>query len=183
MKLSGRSRELGFLVITGVLTLTALRFFTQARSRVHIPARIIERCASLHAPLEPSSSFTQDRLSLGSDRYVPGTPPVLLRNAKIWTGARNGTEVVYGDVLLNQGIIQRVGYIPFELVRAMEEDTSMGVKVYDVKELWVTPGLVDMHSHLGVAAAPYLKGSRFLAESQSCLLTFFVCRGLRHQLA
>lgn len=159
-KLSSGSRERGLLFITGLcilLTVTALHFCTQAK--VDIPARIIERCASLHATLEPSSSFKQSRLSLGSDRFVPGTPPVLLRNAKIWTGARNGTEVVYGDVLLNRGIIQRVGYIPSELLTAIEASSGMDMNVYDAKGLWVTPGLVDMHSHLGVSAAPHLSGS------------------------
>ncbi|KAJ7866114.1 hypothetical protein B0H13DRAFT_2352696 [Mycena leptocephala] len=46
-----------------------------------------------------------------ADRFVEGTSPVLIRNAKILTGARNGTEVVSGGALLEKGVVLGVSYI------------------------------------------------------------------------
>src|SRR6266567_250224 len=54
-------------------------------------AALLSKCANIHSPAGPPPSFrTATRVREGSDRWVPGTPPTLLRNAKIWTGARNG---------------------------------------------------------------------------------------------
>lgn len=112
------------------------------------------KCASLRTPAGPPASFkVASRLEKGSDRWVPGTPPILLRNARIWTGARNGTEVVYGDLLLDYGLIVAVGYIP---PRLLENEK---VVIRDVGGKWVTPGLVDLHSHIGVHSAPSLRGT------------------------
>lgn len=144
------------------------------QSRVEIPAWIIEHCASLHAPLEPSPSFTQERLTLGSDRYA-GTSPVLLRNAKIWTGARNGTEVVYGNVLLNRGIIQRLGYIPSEFLRAFEEGTSMAMRYMMRMDCGSPPDWWTCTRISGWLLLPILRVRVFLAESQSGLLTCVLC--------
>ncbi|KAJ7448178.1 hypothetical protein FB451DRAFT_1375446 [Mycena latifolia] len=60
----------------------------------------------------PLLSSVASRTVLGSDRFVEGTPPVLIQNAKILTGARNGTEIVFGDILLDKGLVLGVGYIP-----------------------------------------------------------------------
>jgi hypothetical protein len=87
-----------------------------------------------------------------SDRFEPGTKPVLLKNARIWTGANNGTEIINGSIFLDKGIIQRVGKIDLAL---LPSDTV----VLDAKNAWVTPGIVDMHSHLGDHALPALRGA------------------------
>ena len=111
-------------------------------------------CKSIRTPAGPPQSFcTATRTE--NDRFVPGTPPVLLRNATIWTGARNGTEVVYGDVLLDKGLVVAVGYIPPNLLESVGRPE---LTVLDVGGAWVTPGLVDLHSHLGVESAPSLAG-------------------------
>jgi imidazolonepropionase-like amidohydrolase len=106
---------------------------------------------------------------------VPGTPPVLLRNGMIWTGARNGTEIVYGDVLLDKGLVVAVGYIPPSLLDSVGES---GIRVEDLGGAWVTPGLVDLHSHLGVSSAPYLRGQSlpFLPQYSTSLLNCFTSR-------
>ncbi|KAJ7866119.1 hypothetical protein B0H13DRAFT_2561581 [Mycena leptocephala] len=69
---------------------------------------VLTICASL----EPAPDFIASRTAHGWDRFVEGTSPVLILNAKILTGARNGTEIVFGDVLLDKGVILGVGYIP-----------------------------------------------------------------------
>jgi predicted amidohydrolase len=89
----------------------------------------------------------------GSDRFVEGTSPVLIRNAKILTGARNGNEVVFGDVLLDKGVILGVGYVPRVLT------LRPNLQVIDAEGKWISPGSVDAHSHLGVYSAPSLAGA------------------------
>ena len=90
-------------------------------------------------------------------RFVQGTPPTLILNATIWTGGRNGTEVVFGDLLLDKGLVQAVGYIP-PAMRAKLEDDAV---IVNADGAWVTPGLFDMHSHIGVGSAPLLRGQSF----------------------
>ncbi|KAJ7607296.1 hypothetical protein DFH06DRAFT_1380161 [Mycena polygramma] len=104
------------------------------------------------SPLEPTPDFIASRATQGSDRFVEGTPPVLIRNAKILTGARNGTEVVYGDILLDNGVVLGVGYIPSALRQ------RANLQIIDADGKWVSPGIVDAHSHLGVYSAPALEG-------------------------
>ncbi len=42
-------------------------------------------------------------------------PPTLIRNVRIWTGEKDGDEVIDGDVLIDKGIIKSVGKIPMSL--------------------------------------------------------------------
>jgi len=53
---------------------------------------------------------------------------------------------------MDKGIIKRIGKLGW---------MSMGsdLQVIDVKGAWVTPGLVDIHSHIGDISLPNLKGS------------------------
>ncbi|KAL1703300.1 hypothetical protein EV121DRAFT_281199 [Schizophyllum commune] len=108
-------------------------------------------CKLLHVKPGPPPSF-HDRAV--SDRHVPGTKPVWVRNATLWTGNANGTEVVTGDLLLADGLIKAVGIIPDALLRAYTEVESI-----NAQRAWVTPGLVDLHSHIGVGASPKLQGA------------------------
>ncbi|EIW84617.1 hypothetical protein CONPUDRAFT_134601 [Coniophora puteana RWD-64-598 SS2] len=114
-------------------------------------ARILSRCEYLSTPAGPPSDFAQ---RTRSDRFVPGTRPVLLRNARIWTGGNDGTEVLEGDVYLEDGIVKAVGSVSHELL-----DGNLNVQVLDVNGSWVTPGIVDLHSHIGVNSAPDLNGA------------------------
>ena len=59
-------------------------------------------------------------------------------NARIWTGEKNGTEVVQADILLDKGIIKGIGHIGRLLPRfdVLERDAV----VYDVDGSWVIPG-------------------------------------------
>lgn len=122
---------------------------------------LIAKCHDIHTPAGPPASFsTADRVKSGSDRWVLGTPPTLLKNAKIWTGARNGTEVVFGDILLDRGLIVAVGYIPPNLLETTRvKNGGTDIRIMDVGGKWITPGLVDLHSHIGVHSSPGLIGA------------------------
>ncbi|KAJ7863940.1 hypothetical protein B0H14DRAFT_2736905 [Mycena olivaceomarginata] len=138
---------LGPLLILIHLYFLPTGFYTR---RIHpVPAQ----CLSLNTPLEPPPEFTVTRLATGSDRFVQGTRPTLIKDAKILTGARNGTEVIFGDVLLDKGVIVAVGYIPEHL--RLPQD----LQIIDAEGKWISPGLVDAHSHLGVHSAPALAGA------------------------
>lgn len=150
-------RKVRFLL---AVVLSVLVYFTlqhRLGRPVQLPAavitrrsRILERCKYISTPAGPPPNF---HARTHSDRYVPGTRPLWLKNAKLWTGAFNGTEVIYGDVLLDKGLIQAVGYIPPELLSRSD------LRVVDANGAWVTPGLVDLHSHIGVGSAPSLRGA------------------------
>jgi imidazolonepropionase-like amidohydrolase len=74
---------------------------------------------------------------------VPATTPTLLRGATVLTGT--GERIDGGDVLLVDGKIASVG----RGIAAPE-----GAAVVQVQGKWVTPGLIDVHSHIGVYPSP-----------------------------
>jgi hypothetical protein len=115
----------------------------------------VSRCRALNKPPGPPPDFHK---RTKSDRFAPGTRPTLLKNAKIWTGARNGSEVIHGDILLDKGLIQNIGHFNEASLRLK---IGHDLVVMDVKGAWVTPGIVDMHSHLGDASSPALKGASY----------------------
>lgn len=114
-------------------------------------AQILQQCKYVRSPAGSPSDFHARN---SSDRHVPGTNPLLLKNAKILTGARNGTEVIYGDVFLEKGLIKAVGYVPPDMLDQPD------LHIEDVDGAWVSPGLVDLHSHIGVSSSPSLKGGK-----------------------
>ncbi|MGH7607035.1 MAG: amidohydrolase [Gemmatimonadales bacterium] len=101
------------------------------------------------APAGPAPSPAAARDAAGGDRPYASTyrrhsnGPVLIRNATILTAA--GQEIANGSILLRDGRIVAVG----TAVEAPADAT-----VVDGTGKWVTPGVIDTHSHLGVYAAP-----------------------------
>ncbi|KAF7364300.1 Composite domain of metallo-dependent hydrolase [Mycena sanguinolenta] len=147
-----RLRRRALLILGSLLLLSAHRYLLPPGASLST-RQVHPQCLSLNTPLDPPPGFTATRTESGSDRFVPGTRPTLIKNAKILTGARNGTEVVFGDVLLDKGVILTVGYIP----EALKVDRDL--EIIDADGKWVSPGLVDAHSHLGVDSAPELDGA------------------------
>ncbi|HSD75394.1 MAG TPA: amidohydrolase family protein [Steroidobacteraceae bacterium] len=79
--------------------------------------------------------------------YKPqSSPPTLIRGATVLTGT--GQRLDNADVLIVEGRIQAVG--PGLTAPA-------GARVVDAKGRWVTPGLIDVHSHLGVYPSPQVR--------------------------
>jgi imidazolonepropionase-like amidohydrolase len=78
---------------------------------------------------------------------VPVSPPVLIKGATVLTGT--GERLDDSDVLLVNGRIQAVG----KNLAAPD-----GARVIEAAGKWVTPGLIDIHSHLGVYASPAVEG-------------------------
>lgn len=109
------------------------------------------RCASVVRKPGPPPHFHR---RTHSDRLEPDTPATLIRHARIWTGMRNGTEIINGDILLENGLITAVGHVDESLIQ-----THKLLEVIDVHNAWVTPGIVDMHSHMGDDSLPELNGS------------------------
>ena len=107
-----------------------------ARRAHRVPAhaaRVLRQCAAHRATPGPPPGFaTREQ----SDRFEPGTRPTLIKNARIWTGARNGTEEVKGDALLSGGVDKGIGYIPRALLDGLTELVTV-----DAEGSWVTPGL------------------------------------------
>ncbi|KAH9929527.1 uncharacterized protein BXZ73DRAFT_47982 [Epithele typhae] len=112
---------------------------------------ILAKCRSLKlTPAPPADFHTRTE----SDRFQPGTEAVLIRNATIWTGDDHGTQVVHGDVLLDKGIIRAVGEV-FPVVM----NKYQSITTIDAHGSWLTPGIVDLHSHVGVGPSPALAGA------------------------
>jgi len=76
--------------------------------------------------------------------YMPAkTAPVLIRNATVLTGT--GEALANADVLMQDGRISAV---------RPALGTVAGATVIDAKGRYVTPGIIDAHSHLGVYPTP-----------------------------
>ncbi len=74
---------------------------------------------------------------------VPAGAALLLRGGTVWTAA--GPILERADVLLVGSTVRAVG---------SGLDAPPGARVIDVSGRWVTPGLIDPHSHIGVYAVP-----------------------------
>lgn len=116
----------------------------------------LARCEYLSQQAGPSPSYrASHRVRHGSDRYAAGTKPTLIQNAKIWTAANNGTQTISGDILFDKGLIVALGHIPDETLRKLKG----AYETFDARGKWVTRGIVDIHSHIGLSSAPYLSGA------------------------
>ncbi len=72
-----------------------------------------------------------------------GSAPVLIRNATVLTGT--GERLDNSDVLMRDGKIVGVG---------KNLEATGGATIVDGTGKWVTPGIIDDHSHLGVYPSP-----------------------------
>ena len=88
-----------------------------------------------------ASRFVQDPYP-STYRRIP-SPPVLIQGATVLTGT--GTRLDDADVLMRDGAIVAVG--------PRLEAPADAIRV-DGRGKWVTPGLIDVHSHLGVYPSP-----------------------------
>ncbi len=69
-------------------------------------------------------------------------PSILLINATVLTGT--GERLEAADVLIVDGKIEQLG----------KDLTAQNARIVDLKGKWLTPGIIDVHSHLGVYPSP-----------------------------
>jgi imidazolonepropionase-like amidohydrolase len=96
------------------------------------------------AASKPSASGLRIVADPYPSTYRPAAhPPTLLRNATVLTGT--GERLDGADVLMIDGRVAEVG-------RGLRAPS--GATVVDATGKWVTPGVIDVHSHLGVYPTP-----------------------------
>jgi len=105
-------------------------------------------------PAPGAAAAMPARAPFSSTYVAPTAPPTLIRNATILTGT--GARIEGGDVLIVGGRIEAVG---------QSLALPAGATVIDANGRWVTPGLIDVHSHMGVYASPGTNASRDGNES------------------
>ena len=108
-------------------------------------------CALTACATGPDKPDAQPAVAAVIDPYpstyrAPQGPPILIRSATVLTGT--GTRLNAADVLLADGRISAVG--PGLAAPA-------GAQVIEAHGRWVTPGLIDVHSHLGVYPSPVVQ--------------------------
>ncbi|ATD66193.1 MULTISPECIES: amidohydrolase [Luteimonas] len=103
-------------------------------------------CATHASSDKPATgaSGTHVGASAYASTYTPiASPPVLITNATVLIG--DGQRLEAADVLLQDGRIQAVGAALAAPANAQRIDGT---------GKWITPGMIDVHSHLGVYPSP-----------------------------
>ena len=112
-------------------------------------AAVLTGCAAqaarpAKAPAPASAVGGEAAAALYPSTYqVPQTAPTLIRNATVLTGT--GARLDNTDVLIADGRISAVG---------SHLTAPANATIVDGSGHWVTPGLIDIHSHLGVYPVP-----------------------------
>ena len=104
-------------------------------------AALISGCAGSEKPKAAPIAINEDPYPSTYVRY-PGAPTVI-HGATIFDG--NGHRLDRGDILIADGVI-----------KAVEPNLMVpdGAVVIDGTGKWVTPGIIDVHSHLGDYPSP-----------------------------
>ena len=92
---------------------------------------------------QAAESSSTERTQYPSSYRRHPNPPIVIRNATIMTAT--GQEIANGSLLMKDGKIVAIG---------KSVDAPGDAMVVDGTGKYVTPGLIDDHSHLGVYAAP-----------------------------
>ena len=81
--------------------------------------------------------------------YEPLPPTnTIFRNANIYDG--EGNELINTDLIIKDGKVVAIG---------IDLPSSGDLKEIDASGKWITPGIIDIHSHMGVYPAPSVKTS------------------------
>ena len=105
-------------------------------------------CALTACATGPDKPDAQPAIAAVLDPYpstyrAPKGPPILIRSATVLTGT--GTRLDAADLLIVEGRISAIG---------AGLAAPAGAMVIEAGGRWVTPGLIDVHSHLGVYPSP-----------------------------
>ncbi|KAF9303528.1 hypothetical protein BGZ74_003561 [Mortierella antarctica] len=119
----------------------------------------VAKCKFIHRKNKHVYPPAESRSS--NPRFVNGTAPTLFRNGHIFDGEG---EPFKGDLLIDRGIIIKVG--------GEIRDFPKDIVIVDLRGHILTPGIVDMHSHVGVLSMPYLEGTMDGNEMTSPITPF-----------
>lgn len=114
------------------------------RPSLALPICLALLCPSMLAAAEKKAEerpFEPPGLYASTYKPLPSSP-TLITNATVLTAA--GDRIEGGSVLMRDGKIAAVG----------RDLDAAGAAVIDARGKWVTPGIIDAHSHLGVYASP-----------------------------
>lgn len=105
-------------------------------------------CATANASAPRTASSNEPIPTVAEDPYSStyrpyGAVPTLITNANIYDGA--GNAIMGGQVLMVDGKVAAIG---------QSVDPPAGAETLDAGGKWVTPGIIDVHSHLGVYPSP-----------------------------
>ncbi len=101
-------------------------------------------CSSARPASAPTATAPAATAEPFPSTYAPqASRPTLIRNATILTAT--GPAIANGSVLLRDGKVVQVG---------TNITAPSDASVIDANGKWVTPGVIDTHSHMGVYAAP-----------------------------
>ena len=108
-------------------------------------------CALTACASRPDKPVAQPAAPLAGDPYpstyrAPQSPPLLIRSGTVLTGT--GMRLDGADVLVVDGRISAIG---------PGLAAPPGARVIEASGRWVTPGLIDVHSHLGVYPSPAVR--------------------------
>lgn len=92
----------------------------------------VQQCITIRSKAVKEASVDRE-----NPRAVPGTPPVLIKNATLIDGD--------GQIFPGQNI-----YVEDGIIKSLEGSETPGCKSFDAHGQYVSPGLVDMHSHIGI---------------------------------
>ncbi len=99
---------------------------------------------------QQSEPLSADNTVAYSSKYQanPQQPPFVIEHATVLTGT--GKRLDDTSILVEQGRIKLIGKNFY---------VAPAVKRYDADGQWVTPGLIDVHSHLGVYSSPHIESA------------------------
>lgn len=107
------------------------------------PTTTASRPAKPDTKTVPAGEATAKPAPFPSTYRVPTSEPVLIRGATVLTGT--GERLDGADVLLRDGKVAAIG-------KGLA--VAPGTRIIDGRGKWVTPGIIDIHSHLGVYPSP-----------------------------
>lgn len=108
-----------------------------------LPPVSAQEPAAPKPPPGPGGTSTPNADPFPSTYVARTSPPTVIRNVRIMTAA--GPTIPNGSVLVRDGKIAAIG---------ASVETPAGAVVVDGRGKVLTPGIIDVHSHLGVYPAP-----------------------------
>ena len=117
------------------------------RNISHLTLLLLLTAACSEMNMSSSSAVQNSNDYFGSTYEPMESEPTLFQSANIYDGL--GGELFDYDLLIADGKIIEIG-------QSLDQS---GVKVIDASDKWITPGIIDIHSHMGVYSAPSVSTS------------------------